>query len=286
MSNISTRTLSAPMSGPVLFELTMPHGQISIQVTDTERAQITLTGPANGPDSNALTAATLTAEARVVTVNIPTTDQPGMTIVTGTGGRTIVTHNLNGGVIVSGGSMYISGSVINGQTVPGTHLTAGVRAIVRLPRGSALRVRTKSAPVTTSGILEWVDFTSTSGDLEVETCYKLTANSTSGDIRAECADRITARTVSGDIRLNFTENVTASSTSGDIHLGDFGGTARLTTVSGDITAHATEPGHLVASATSGALTVDARSLTGEVRTPRPPATTTRPRRPRRPYGDR
>ncbi|GAA1255011.1 hypothetical protein GCM10009677_01010 [Sphaerisporangium rubeum] len=300
MTNISTRTLSAPMPGPVVFDLTMPHGQISVNVCGTDRAEITLTGPVDGPGNTALTGATLAAEARVVTVNVPTLDQPGVTIVTGNGGRTIVANNINCGVIVSGGSVHISGSVINGQPISGMNVTPGVRAEIRLPHGSALRIRTKSAPVTARGELEWVDFASVSGDLDVGGCGKLTARTTSGDVRAECPDQATVRTVSGDVRLGRTETVTASTTSGDIHIADFGGSGRLTSVSGDITAYATDAGHLTASATSGditvnapaelaasgALSVDARSVSGDVRTPRPPATTARPRRARRPYGDR
>ncbi|MEV7968277.1 DUF4097 family beta strand repeat-containing protein [Sphaerisporangium sp. NPDC088356] len=299
MNDTSTRTLSAPMPGPVVLDMTMPHGQITVQVTDIDRAEITLTGPADGPYREALAAATLTAEARVVTVNVPTTGQPGMTIVTGNGGRTIVTNNLNGGIIISGGSMHFSGSVISGHPVSGMHITPGVRAEVRLPRGSALRIRTKSATVTARGELEWVDHSSVSGDLEMDGCRKLTARTTSGDIRADYPDHATVQTVSGDIRLGRTETVTASTTSGDIRIEDFGGSGRLTTVSGDITAYATDAGHLAASATSGditvnapaelaasgALTVNARSISGDVRTPRPPSTTARPRRPRRPYGN-
>ncbi|MGW4638026.1 DUF4097 family beta strand repeat-containing protein [Sphaerisporangium sp. NPDC004334] len=290
-----TRTLSAPMAGPVVLDLTMPHGQINVQVTDTNHTEITLTGPAEALDD-----ATLSAEARVITVNIPTPDQPGMTIVTSNGGRTVIANNINGGVIVTGGTMHISGSVINGRVVSGAVVTSGVRAEVRLPHGSALRVRTKSAAVSARGELEWVDHTSVSGDLDMDGCGKLTARTTSGDIRADYPDHATVQTVSGDIRLGRTETVTASTTSGDIHIEDFGGSGQLTTVSGDITAYATDAGHLTASATSGditvkapaeltvsgAFTVDARSLTGDVRTPRPTPATTRPRRPRRPYNDR
>ncbi|MFC6083710.1 DUF4097 family beta strand repeat-containing protein [Sphaerisporangium aureirubrum] len=295
MSHTSTRALSAPMPGPVVLDLTMSHGQITVQVTDADSAAITLTGPAEALDD-----ATLSAEARVVAVNVPTPDQPGMTIVTGNGGRTVIAGNINSGVIVTGGTMHISGSVISGRAVSGMNVTPGVRAEVRLPRGSALRVRSKSAAVSVRGELEWVDHASVSGDLDMDGCGKLTARTTSGDIRADYPDHATVQTVSGDIRLGRTETVTASTTSGDIHIEDFGGTGQLTTVSGDITAYATDAGHLTASATSGditvkapaelatsgALTVDARSISGDVRTPRPAPATVRPRRPRRPYSDR
>ncbi|MEO3807881.1 DUF4097 family beta strand repeat-containing protein [Sphaerisporangium sp. B11E5] len=299
MSYTSTRTMSAPMPGPVVLDLAMPHGQISVNVYSTDRAEITLTGPAEGPGSTALPGATLAAEARVVTVNVPITEQPGLTIVTGNGGRTIITGNIVAGTVVTGLVIGADGS-INGPSVSGTQITPGLHAEIRLPHGSALRIRTKSATVTARGELEWVDFTSVSGDLDVDGCGKLTARTTSGDVRAECPDHATVQTISGDVRLGRTETVSASTTSGDIHIADFGGTGRLTSISGDISAYATDEGVLVASATSGditvnapaelaasgALTVDARSVSGDVRTPRRPTPAARPRHPRRPYGDR
>ncbi|WP_329089348.1 DUF4097 family beta strand repeat-containing protein [Streptosporangium sp. NBC_01469] len=300
------RTLTAPIPGPVALDLSMSFGTVHLTVTDTDRAHITLTStaPADSPAAQAIAAATLTANARVLTVTVPTPEQPdGITVIShGNGRHVTVSGNINSGIIVSGGSVNISGSVIGiGNHVTGrsgVNITPGVHAAVVLPRGSALRMRTTGAAVTTRGELEFITFTAVSGSLDAEACTTLNAESTSGDIRAGYADHATARTVSGDIRLGRTETVTAAATSGDIRIGDFGGTGRLSTVSGDITVQATEPGHLSASAISGditvtappalvaegALTVDARSRSGDVCTPRPPSIPSRPRRPRRAPG--
>lgn len=294
------RTLTATSTGPTILDLDMPTGQIHVTVTDTDRAEITLTtdAPADSPIGRAITAATITTHGQRATVRVPTTDQGGVTIQNGRG---ITVINGNGGifvggdmsgVVVTGRSVHISGSHVAVHTIP------SITAQVRLPRSSALRVRTTTASVNTVGNLESVDFASKSGDLDVQECGTLHANSVSGDIRAEYADHVAARTVSGDMRLGRTETAELTSTSGDITISDFGGTARLTTVSGDITVHATEPGRVDASSTSGdinvtataalaagtgesALIVDASSRSGDVRTPRPPSVPTRPRSPRR-----
>ncbi|MFB4273373.1 DUF4097 family beta strand repeat-containing protein [Nonomuraea sp. GTA35] len=294
------RTLTAPLAGPVVFDLDMPHGQIDLRVCDVERADIELSAPAAGgsPAGQAIAEATLTTEVRVMTVRVPTPD--GTTIVSHSrGGRVVVSGNVHSGIVVTGGSMTIvNGQVISdGQVISGMTASPGVRAEVRLPQGSALRVHTRTGQVTTSGELEWTQFTSSSGELRLDACRKLAASTSSGDVSAEYADQAEVRTVSGDIDLGRTETVTADSTSGDITIGDFGGAARLFTVSGDITVRATEPGHVTAKSTSGdirvsapaalaaaggehGLTVDARSVSGDVRIPRPPAGPARPRRPR------
>ncbi|MEU4230040.1 DUF4097 family beta strand repeat-containing protein [Nonomuraea sp. NPDC026600] len=302
-TSTTRRTLSAPIAGPVVFDLDMPHGQIDVRVCDVARAEIGLTvlDPAGSPAGQAVAEAALTAEVRVITVRVPTPDG-GVTVSRQRGGLINVVGNVNSGIIVSGGSVTISGATFGrGNHVTGLHvgagITQGVRAVVRLPQGSALRVRTKSADVATSGELEWTQFTSVSGSLRLDACSKLNAASTSGDVSADYADHAEVRTVSGDIRLGRTDSATAGSTSGDITIGDFGGSARLRTISGDIAVHATEPGHVTANSTSGdirvtapaelaaaggeqGLTVDARSLSGDVRTPRPLPGPPRPRRPR------
>ncbi|WP_049563014.1 DUF4097 family beta strand repeat-containing protein [Nonomuraea sp. SBT364] len=300
-TSTTRRTLSATTAGPVVLDLDMPHGQIDVRVCTIERAEIELStsAPADSPAGRAIADATLTAEVRVLTVRVPTPDG-GTTIINDTrGGRVVVSGNVNSGIIVSGGSVTITGGQVfsGGRIISGASVNPGVHAVLRLPYGSALKVRTKSGTVTTDGELEFTQFTSVSGDLHADACRALTAVSTSGDVYAEYADRAEVRTVSGDISLGRTETVTAKSTSGDITIGDFGGAARLTTVSGDIAVNATEPGHVTANSTSGdirvtapaelaaaggehALTVDARSLTGDVRSPRPVTGPARPRRPR------
>ncbi|MFO7253703.1 MAG: DUF4097 family beta strand repeat-containing protein [Actinomycetes bacterium] len=278
----TTRTLTAPITGPVVLDLTMPSGLINVTVTGIDRAEITLaTGaPAGSPAAQAVDAAAMSINTRVMTVHVPTPDddEAGTCTVTSV-------------IVISGGTVRISGAAAD-DAVTGA-IGSGVYAEVRLPPGSALRVDTESGEVVTAGELEWIDFASDSGDLEAEACGKLTASTTSGDVSAEVADRVMVRTVSGDVWLGRTEAAVVSSTSGDLDIDDFGGSAQLTTVSGDITVAATESGHLIASSVSGditvtapedlvasrALTVQAHSVSGDVRTPRP--RTARHRRRRR-----
>lgn len=77
------RTLSAPITGPVVFDLTMPSGLINVTVTDTDRAEITLTtdAPADSPAGKATSAAEASTDARVMTVHVPTPAHDGVTIV-------------------------------------------------------------------------------------------------------------------------------------------------------------------------------------------------------------
>ncbi|KEF04888.1 MULTISPECIES: DUF4097 family beta strand repeat-containing protein [Streptomyces] len=92
---------------------------------------------------------------------------------------------------------------------------------------------------------------------------------------------IIAKTQSGGIRLGRTDVVEASTMSGDIHVRDFGGTAQLNSMSGDIRVHASAGGDLTAKTMTGDITVTATdsaldddldvratSMTGDVRTPR------------------
>lgn len=95
------------------------------------------------------------------------------------------------------------------------------------------------------------------------------------------APHIIATTQSGDIRLGRTDVTEASTMSGDIHLRDFGGTAQLSSMSGDIRVHASAGGDLTAKTMTGDVTVTAtgsaldddldvraHSMTGDVRIPR------------------
>ncbi|RBQ17798.1 hypothetical protein DP939_23350 [Spongiactinospora rosea] len=293
-STATRRTLSAPIPGPMVLDLDMPHGQIDVRVCDIDRAEIDLTtaAPPGSPAGEAIADATVTIDARVMTVHVPA-PEGGTTIVThARGGRVVVSGNVTSGVVISGGDIHIAGGTITGGQIINGAAAPGVRAVVRLPRGSALQVRTKSADLATSGPLEWARFASVSGDLSLGACRRLNASSTSGDLSAGFAEHAEVRTVSGDIYLDTTATVTAGTTSGDITISDLNGTALLRTVSGDITVNATPPGQITAHATSGdiritappragehALTIDAHSLTGRVRTP---ATATGPTRSRRP----
>jgi hypothetical protein len=299
---MGARTLTAERSGPVLFEFGMAYGSIRVIVAG-DTAEMTLTTPddADSPTGKAVAEATMQTYSGRVVASVPL-PKSSTSVAHGSG---VYVSNTGGGVTVIGdaaGDVYMAGGqvFINGQRVTpnaGGPIQSGrISAEVRLPEGSSLKVLAISADVETVGELVEVECSTTSGDLTVEACQRLTFDSKSGDVRAEVADRATVRTVSGDVRLGRTESVHATTTSGDLTLGDFGGNATLTTVSGDIRVHATEGGSLVTSTVSGDISVTApdalvlknvlsvktNTISGRVRVPQPHITVPSGRSPRGP----
>ncbi|MER5322350.1 DUF4097 family beta strand repeat-containing protein [Streptosporangium roseum] len=310
----TTRTLPAPVDGPITLDLDLKHGAVTVTVADIPRAEIilTTTDPDDSVTAKEINNATITANGNDVRAVVPVRSASGgvhTRIETHQGGRTVVTqfsgNIVNSGVMIGTGTAVFTGKSNGKYSIGqiggdfGIHLTAGIEAEVRLPAGSSLRMATESTNVTITGELARISYRSISGTLRAGACSDLNASSTSGDVCADVADHVNITTVSGDIRLGRTEQVEASSTSGDISIGDFGGMATLKTVSGDISAHATDGGNLTATSVSGdirvtaasgvadaegedRLIVAARSISGDVSTPRPTAAIShRPRRPRR-----
>ncbi|MFD0883108.1 DUF4097 family beta strand repeat-containing protein [Streptosporangium algeriense] len=272
---MTTRTLFAPLPADLVFEMAMPDGAVEVIADDIDHVEITLStdATANSPAARAIADATLTTRGSVVRLHVPAPEHDTMTVI---GRNTVVT-----GLVIDADMVFLGdGIVVTGG--------GGVRAVIRLPRGSSLWVETRSAQVHTRGLLDTLDFESVSGDLIADTVRSLTTTTTSGDVRAGVADGVSVSTKSGDIRIGRTSVAVLDSTSGDIQIADFGGSGRLTTTSGDITVTATRPGRLCATSRSGDVTVsatadlaalgtgglivDACSTSGDVRTPRPAST--------------
>lgn len=266
---MTTRTLSAPLLADLVFELAMPDGAVEVIADDIDHVEIALEATADSPAARAIADATLTTRGSVVRLHVPAPEHDTVTVISR---NTVVT-----GLVIDADMVFLGeGIVITGG--------GGVRATIRLPRRSALRVETRSADVRTRGLLETLDFESVSGDLTADTVRSLTATTTSGDVRVGDADGVSVSTKSGDIRIGRTTVAVLRSTSGDIQITDFGGSGRLTTTSGDITVTASRPGRLCAASTSGDVTVtatadlaalgegglvvEARSTRGDVYTPR------------------
>ncbi|WP_405393475.1 DUF4097 domain-containing protein (plasmid) [Streptomyces sp. NBC_01102] len=160
----------------------------------------------------------------------------------------------------------------NSQTVIIGGSTVEIEAVV--PEGSMVIGRTDSADMTADGTLASVSGSTQSGDVTV------------GD-----SPNIVARTQSGDVRLGRTDVVDAHTMSGDIKIKDFGGTAKLKTMSGDIDVHATAGGDIDAKTMSGDIEVTAtqaalddsldvrpHTMSGDIRVPRRQNTSGGPRR--------
>ncbi|MFI7534010.1 DUF4097 family beta strand repeat-containing protein [Streptosporangium sp. NPDC049376] len=268
---MTTRTLSVPSPPDLVFELAMPDGYAEVIADDIDHVEITLEASVNGSAARAIADATLTTRGSAVRLNLPASGRDTVTVISR---HTVVTGTVTGLVIDGAGTVILGdGAVVAGR--------GDVRATIRLPRGSNLRVKTRSARVLTCGSLGIVVFDSVSGTLDVAEAHALSATTKSGDVRASKTDTASVQTVSGNIRMGLTTVAVLGTTSGDISIRDFGGSARLTTVSGDITVTATLPGRLCATSTSGSITtlvahdmppraliVEARSVSGRVLGPR------------------
>ncbi|MGA4995961.1 DUF4097 family beta strand repeat-containing protein [Nonomuraea bangladeshensis] len=300
-----TRTLTSAPAGPVRFTFQMGHIPTVVKVADVPAIEVTLTTYADPGTAaaDAVERAALAQEGSAVTLTVP--DAPGggsATTVTSVsrGGRSVVqsvSNSGSGAVVVVGGDFYGDVNLQGGRvTMRGSVLgptmvingSPGIQAEILIPADSTLHMTSKTADLTVEGEVNAIDYTSTSGNLRVGACQSLTYGTTGGDIYADVADRVALRTTFGDIRLGRTEDVRASSVSGNVRIDDFGGMARITTVSGDVSIHATEGGTITADSTSGdisvtaipgladevgenRLIVNARTISGDVTVPQPTA---------------
>lgn len=318
---MTTRTLTADRSGPVLLDLTLPAGTMPVTAEpDRDTAEVTITARGQDPAvADAVRDAALWWSPEggfggTLTVQVPEVNSGGFQGVTFGRGGTSVTQILGyvpAGATVTGLSITGAGGIrvgdgtviVNGVPVAGSQ----VEISARVPEGSLIRASSRAADLTARGEYAAVVFASTSGDLDVGGVGELIAETVSGDVRAACvARRARLKSTSGDICIERIDVVVAESVSGDIHVvdlggeagwvGGVGGLATLCTVSGNITLHATENGRVDAVSQSGDITVTAEptalakglsvtanSRTGHVTTPdtHPAPPTARPRRPRR-----
>ncbi|MFE3994978.1 DUF4097 family beta strand repeat-containing protein [Streptomyces goshikiensis] len=307
---MTSRTIAAQTTGPVTIDAALlgHHGTITVR-TDSgcERATVTITtADENGAAADAVKQATLRPSGTggvVASVEGRGGSGGGTTVITGGGVQSIVRGNMGSTIVISGGNISggnISGGgdvVINGVRITGnsgsTVVQGGspieITAIV--PEGSSLVGRTHSADIETLGNLLNVGGHTQSGDLRVTSASQVVASTQSGDVRVEVAENIAVKTQSGDIRLGRTDVVEASAMSGDINIADFGGSARLKTMSGDVEVHATAGGDLSVTTMSGDIDVTATqaaldgdldvitsSMSGRVRAPQRRMGGSQPRR--------
>lgn len=138
--------------------------------------------------------------------------------------------------------------------------TPSIRATVRCPSGTRLRVRAVSADVRARGVFGDTNINTVSGDVDLaEVEGNLALRSVSGDAEvARVTGETTVQTVSGDLTVRQSRRaVTARSVSGDLELGSVHeGEVRVQSVSGD-TRIGVAPGARVY--------IDAKSLSGDMR---------------------
>jgi hypothetical protein len=296
-----TRTLTAQQPGPILIDaqLLAAGGVVTVRTDRTRKeAEITIrTADETGDSADAVRDADLRWDARGALIAHVQGKGGGIsggtTIISG-GGTSVVqsfgtVHGSVTGMVIDGDMTMVGGNVyVNGRRItPGqgsTTIITGsspIEITAVVPEGSSLTARTQSADVTADGTYTAVSASTQSGTVRAPgQTEQFTAGTQSGDINVENSPHITAKTQSGDIRLGRTDVVEASTMSGDVTIRDFGGTAQLNSMSGDIRVHATAGGDITAKTMSGDvnvtateqavnddLDVRANSMTGDVRVP-------------------
>jgi hypothetical protein len=235
------RSLTAQQAGPLVLDVQLlgATGVVTVR-TDATRteAEVTIsTADETGASADAVRDANLRWEARgalVAHVHSKGSIRSGTTIINSGGGTVIarnnysvvqqVTHNHGSMTAMSDGDVIFGGSrfQIRGGTVNAIQGPSPIEILAVVSEGCSVTARTQS------------------GDVEVDN---------SPDIIVE--------TQSGDLRLGRTDLVQASTMSGDITISDFGGTAHLNSMSGDIRVHATAGGDINAKTMSGDVSVTA-----------------------------
>ncbi|MCP2336968.1 DUF4097 family beta strand repeat-containing protein [Actinomadura rupiterrae] len=273
---MTTRTLTAPRTGPVLLSVDLPHGAVKAR-TEPGRAVAEVTVTTDDP---ALAEAVRDTEL----IWNPGRDELIVRVPDTGGAHTTVISHGGGSVDIGDGTVTINGMTITGGTVVGGPVgTVTVTAL--LPERSGLATYTRSADVDADGTFEGVKATSTSGAVGVTSVRCLIANTASGSVCADVAEIVAVHTKSGTVNIGHTVDVSVSTKSGAITVTRYasfgaGGTAHLEAVSGHIALTASGPGDVTARSVSGhvdidagphldpaTLTVRASSRTGRVRTP-------------------
>ncbi|MEV7217891.1 DUF4097 family beta strand repeat-containing protein [Kitasatospora cineracea] len=301
---MTIRTLHAERTGPVTLDLDLPAGTITVLAeAGRERASVTIrTADETGSSADAVTGAVLRWEERGALVAKVEDTGSSITTVVHTGRGTTFVQSMgnvvangsviglqlgSGGVVAGIGNMVVNGNgvFVNGQKI--SHGGAGTRIggspieiTALVPEGSTVLALTRSADIDAEGTLTAVNGRTQSGDIRLGTVERTAVETQSGGVTIDRSQDATIKTQSGGIRLGRTDLVQATTMSGNIRIADFGGTAQLKTMSGDITVHATAGGDLSARTMSGDIDVTAtataldenldvqtNSMSGRVRTP-------------------
>jgi len=150
----------------------------------------------------------------------------------------------------------------------------GVR--IRCPERSRVDVRSRSADVSTRGVLGGVEVKTASGDVEVEEVEgRFGVQSASGDVEArEVRGSAEVQTASGDVQLvRVFGDARVQTVSGDVSVREVEGGVETHTVSGDQTIETVAVGPITANSVSGDVSIgvrrgsnvwlDVRSLSGD-----------------------
>jgi Putative adhesin len=229
---MTTRTLTHPTAGPVLFDARSFAADIEVVITSATHATVTVsTTDTDGPSHQAVTDARV--GHRPGELSAAVSDQEGasgVTIVRAGRGVSVVATTITAGMSIVGGRVFVNGAEITNTPTGSAPVT--VRA--ELPRGSKVRTSTEAGRIRTDGSVASVEARTVSGDVLIDQAETATIVTTSGDIEIRDARQASARTVSGDIDIDRVGGVNAESVSGDVTVREATGHADARTVSGDI----------------------------------------------------
>ena len=229
---MTERTLTSETTGPVTIDAHLTSGgPVTVRAdAGCDRATLTIrTVDEQGPAADAVRNATLRQSGTTRRAGVR--DVGGGTTIVSGGITQIASGNHGATIVQCAGTVYGSMTgvtILNGQVAGGGPATvvqgsSPIEIIAVVPEGSSLEACTVSAGIDTHGPL---------------------AN-------------ISAETTSGRIHLDRTDVATCQTVSGRIMIDDFGGTARLETVSGRVTVYATAGGDLRITTVSGRIDVTA-----------------------------
>ncbi|MFF5809085.1 DUF4097 family beta strand repeat-containing protein [Streptomyces sp. NPDC012746] len=268
---MTSRRIAAEHTGPVTIDAALLGyaGTITVRAeSDCERATLTVrTADEEGEAADLVRDATLrqsgTGGLYASVQGKGGSTSGGTTIITGGGRRVVqsfgvITGSVTGMTVI-GGNVTVNGVRIGANANGATIITGAspIEIIAVVPEGSSVIGRTQSADIITEGALLNITGHTQSGDVRTGHVAKVLASTKSGDVVVDRAAHISAKSIGGDLRFGRTDVVEAETVGGDIHIADFGGTARLKTVGGDIRVHATAGGDINARTVGGDIDVTA-----------------------------
>ncbi|MEV7842067.1 hypothetical protein OH749_31485 (plasmid) [Streptomyces albidoflavus] len=217
------KTFTAAGAGPVLADVTLPHGTVTVTVDPAATVARVRVFTEDGPDSPAADAARgarIQQNAERLVVVVPKVKQNGANF----GGNTFQSFG--------GGTTYFNGVRYSGSA---QGFTCGVEVHVTLPAGSGVQYNGETGSLHTYG-----------------TVAAIRAESSNGSIKAETVGRIEAEAGNGSIKVGtVTEWIDADASNGSVKVENhIGNAARVRAGNGSV-------GFVVGAAATGRIDIKA-----------------------------
>ncbi|WP_304452653.1 hypothetical protein [Nocardiopsis sp. YSL2] len=218
MTKLMMRT---PTTAPITVALTAPGMQVTVEaVPGLTEATFELSGP-----DETVRQATATSVETAWVIDVPA---PAPTVISG---------DVFGSVVMSGGTTVINGATVTNGTVRGA--TEPVTGLLRVPAGSLLGTRIDNGSVDTRGALAGVHHQGRNSGLSVDMVGDLVFDGTNGSVSVGRAH--------GEIDV--------STTNGSVSIGRSGPLTKVRSTNGNVLVHAGCPGRINARTTNGHVSV-------------------------------